>query len=75
LEHPLDNVSHSNYNNSSLNFDRLHIFYFYEYNHGGRSVSTLFMPFLERAALFVVNRAPVDLMNLDSLYQSELNRL
>jgi hypothetical protein len=79
VEHPLDSSSSSsrpqNEAVQQLNLDRLRPIFFYEYSHAGRCVSGLFMPRMARAALFVVNRAPVDLMNLDGLYQNELKRL
>jgi hypothetical protein len=56
-------------------YERFRLFFFYEYAQAGRSVFALFMPKLGRAALFVLNRSPVDLMNLDNLYKNELNRM
>nr|CAD2190862.1 unnamed protein product [Meloidogyne enterolobii] len=59
---------------SDFNFSTLPIIYLYEYLHSGRLILSLFMPKFGKAFIFVVNREPVDLLNLNNFYLNELNR-
>ncbi|CAK5075396.1 unnamed protein product [Meloidogyne enterolobii] len=59
---------------SDFNFSSLPIIYLYEYLHSGRLILSLFMPKFGKAFIFVVNREPVDLLNLNNFYLNELNR-
>uniref|UniRef100_A0A914I899 DNA polymerase epsilon catalytic subunit n=1 Tax=Globodera rostochiensis TaxID=31243 RepID=A0A914I899_GLORO len=54
----------------------LRLLFLYEHRHhsSGRSVLGLFIPSVGQAHFFVVNRASIDLRNLDTLYAMELQK-
>ncbi|KAL3113616.1 hypothetical protein niasHT_010645 [Heterodera trifolii] len=55
---------------------RLRLAFLYEHRHhsGARAVLGLFIPSVGQAHLFVVNRAPMELRNMDTLYAGELQK-
>lgn len=52
----------------------MHLIFFYEFTHNKRSVMSIFIPFKAQSYIFVVNKVPVELSNLNKLYKNLLEK-
>lgn len=55
--------------------DALRIMFFYEFTHLNRSVFALFAPSLHEGRIYIVNRTPVGVSNVEKLYKDEYKKL